>query len=446
MKVQVRAYQTKAVKAATKSWKGSILIVAPGGSGKTIIAARAVKLARKRKKRVLLVSHRREIVRQTVETLKDVGEKPTIIMGNETSEEQGSVIVASIATLTKRGEYPEADVVIIDEAHRAAAASYADLITHYRKKARIVGLSATPRRLDGLGLGMFFDEMYEAAKPSQLVGKYIMKPTPFSAPPEYLPELMGLKVYEGTGDFRPAELVKRINKHGLIGGIVAQMKKHWKPGDLAVVFCVSIKHSKNVAAALCKAGFKAAHLDGTMASAQRDQILDDLKNRKIEVITSCMLLTEGWDLPDCNIVVLARPTASEALYLQMANRCVRPSKRRSKVLDHACCTVMHHHVHMDREWSLDGKKRGDPKKPDLRLKICEFDGCINEPGAAHCMECGNPLKKTRIGILNELDGLDLTEWTKREKVRRRQKIHDFAKKKGFDSKWIAAVEALWLVV
>lgn len=439
-KLQVRAYQTKAVAKAFHG-RNALLIVSPGGSGKTIIAARIVRKARRLGLRVLIISHRREIIRQTVDTLRARKEKVSIILGDETSEKHEAVIVASISTLARRKLFPEVDIVIIDEAHRTAAASYVELVEHYKKlEVKIIGLTATPRRLDGLGLYQYFDELYEAAKPSQLFGKYIMKPITFSAPPECLPDLMGVEKYEG--DFNIRKLVSRINKLGLVGGIVDHVKKHWQEGRLGILFACSIKHSKNCEAALRKAGFRAKHIDGNFSPEARDQVLEDIKNGKIDIICCCLLLTEGWDLPECDTVILARPTCSETLFIQMANRCSRVGKHKPIILDHACNTVMHKYSWIDREWSLDGIVRGDPKKlTDYRTcKICR---CTNDVGAAVCINCGNDLKKDRKLSPAELAHLQLVEWSKQEKRRRAKKLRDFAKKRGFNETWVKRAEELW---
>ncbi len=437
-----RAYQVKASKEAYESSASSLLVVAPGGSGKTVIAAQITRRARRDRKKVLIVSHRREIIHQTVGVLRARGERPSVIMGDETSERVNSTVVASIDTLTRRKWYPAADVVIVDEAHRAAAASYARLIDHYKQEgAKVIGLSATPYRLDGRSLLPVFEEMYEAAKPSELLGKYIMKPRVFSAPPEHLPDLVGLRT--AGGDFRIDDLVRLVNKKGLIASIVSTAKKHLQ-GRLAVAFCCSIPHSRRVAAELNEAGIAARHLDGGASPKERDELLNDLRKKRIRVATCCMVLSEGWDLPECGAVIMARPTRSLSLYIQMANRCVRMGSRRPLILDHACNTVMHGFSWTDREWSLKGRALSDPKAAPL-LKVCPLCGCVNHLGVTVCEVCGGEMKVKRIISPKERRELELAEWSKREKGLRRKKILEFAEEKGLGKDWVEKVDELWAV-
>jgi superfamily II DNA or RNA helicase len=269
-----------------------------------------------------------------------------------------------------------------------------------------------------------------------------MKPRVYSAPPECLPDLVGVKSKDG--EFNTNDLVSRINKMGLIGGIVDHVKRHWRKNSLGVLFACSIEHSERCAAALQKAGFRARHIDGEFLPGKRDELIEEIKTGKIDILCCCMLLTEGWDLPECDLVIMARPTRSESLYIQMANRGARRGKHRPIILDHACNTVMHRYSWIDREWSLDGVVLGDPKKL-VDYRICRSCGCINDVDEEFCEECGLSLKRERKLSPAEQAQLQLVEWSKQEKLRRAKKIRDFAEKRGFGKKWIEKVEELWLV-
>lgn len=446
MSFERRSYQDRAVKLAHDTKSKSLLIISPGGSGKTVMIARQVKRARRDKKKVLIISHRYELNQQIIKTLREIGEHPSLIQGKWTSEQQNAVIVASISTLNKRDWYPKVDLVIIDEAHHAMATSYKQLIEYYLKAGKkVTGYSATPYRLDGLGLIEVFDEMYEAVKPSELWGKYIMLPQSWSTAPEYLPDLRDLAVQHG--DFNPTELVKRVNKDGLIGGIVATLRKHLD--DLqAIVFCCSIDHSQKTAKALRKAGYRCEHVDGDMPQRKRDEIFDKFRSGQIQILCNCMLINEGFNVPNCDVVLMARPTCSLSLYIQMANRCVRinSSGRQPLLIDQACNVTIHEHLpYVDWEWGLDSTKFTASRQHLPRFKICPECGRINEPDAKECEndECQENLVVTRPRTPTERLYIELAEWTRNEKVRRRGKIEAYGKLNGKPPGWLEETYRLW---
>lgn len=433
-KLQRRAYQVNAARHALFGQKRRILTTAPGGTGKTEIIAQVTSKAVRLRLRVLVITHRRVIVKQIEEHLHgrvEIG----FIMGNLPTNPEAPVQIASIHTLRNR-KLPKADVIIIDEAHGAVTASYTKVLEHYKGK-RILGYTASPIRLDGVGLWAVFDELYVAAVPSQVIGKYIMEAKIWSAKEEHLPALLGVK--RRGGDYIEADLVTRVNKDGLVGGIVEHALQRLK-GRTAIAFCVTIAHSKHVAAKLNEAGIKAAHIDGSMSDTLKDEILRQLEAGEIQVITCCLLLLEGWDLPRVEAVILARPTRSLAYMLQMCARCVRMSKRTPLILDHALNTVLHGSPSRDRVWTLDGEDRGTEDQADPRAKVCPKCQCVNEPGADVCEECGEdlPARVTR-SILNERKELELAEWTKKQMDADRERVLAFVKEKNLPASFAKAV-------
>jgi superfamily II DNA or RNA helicase len=244
------------------------------------------------------------------------------------------------------------------------------------------------------------------------------------------------------GDYIKRDLVAKVNKEGIIGGITKTALQLL--GDrTAVVFCVSIAHSKNVVSSLIHAGYKAAHIDGSFSMKRREQILEDLRSQKIQIISCCMVLSEGWDLPSCDAVIMARPTRSLALYIQMANRGARMSRRRPLILDHACNTISHGFSWVDRDWNLNGKVSTLLNKANT-VHVCANCGYINNYSAKICGNCGCLFPKKKRTPL-EQHALELAEYSKQERIRRRKRIEAFAKKKGFDSAWVQKVYTLWKV-
>lgn len=439
-KFEKRKYQVDVARAALRHRAKRVLIVSPGGSGKTVIAALIVQLLveSKKGKRVLLLSHRREIVEQTARALK--GKVPIgLIMAGHEPNPEALIQITSIATLGRR-ELPDADLVIVDEAHRSAAATYGNVLKKYEKRgAKIIGMSATPYRLDGRGLQGRFDVMLEAAKPSQLLGKYIMMPRIFSAGPEHLPNLLGVRTDNHAREYKLKDLVRRVNKMGLISGVVKEVSK--RIGDrTGVVFCVSVKHSKKVAAALRAAGYTAQHIDGTLSPTERGNILEQLRDGRLQLVTCCLVLAEGWDLPSCDYVALTRPTRSLSMFIQMTARASRMSSRRPIIVDHALCTFMHNYPYIDREWSLEGNCVGSNDRH--QTKACAACGRINAMQATCCTECSKPFPTRELSV-KEQTQLELTELNSKNRSKKLRRIVAYAKKHNMSKRWVARAIELW---
>ncbi len=438
-KLQTRSYQVRAAAHAMKTASCRLLIVAPGGAGKTAIITLITQAFVRKSKRVLIMSHRIEIIQQTLKMLKG-RVRAGIIMGSNTEDPAAPVQVASVDTLRNRA-LPAADVLIIDEAHRAVSSTYQGLIATYVKRgAKLVGLTASPLRLDGVKMSTVFDEMYEAAKPSQLLGRYIMRPRVFSAKAEHLPNLS--KIRNFGSEFVLGDMVREVNKRGLIGGVVDHAKKHLD-GRTTVVFAASIEHSKRLAEALSEAGIPTLHVDGAMKETERAKILQRLEAGELQAVSCCMILSEGWDLPSCEAVILARPTRSLALFLQMCNRAVRMSARTPIILDHACNHVLHGYSFIDREWSLTGKDFTGGKEVIEKVLVCPVCYYINDCDEEECEECGAELASAARNhrILQERRDLELAEWNEKEMKRHQLRILSFAKRKGLSSEFAAKVLA-----
>jgi DNA repair protein RadD len=222
--------------------------------------------------------------------------------------------VASIQTLWARGihsdaiELPPADVLIIDECHHARANTYQRILDSY-PEATLLGLTATPCRGDGRGLGNIFDRLIECPQVSDLIaGGFLVKSRVY-APVD--PDLSGVRTQ--SGDYVVSQLSRRVNTTKLVGDIVS----HWfKFGERrkTVCFAVDVKHSVHITNESCKAGIRAEHLDGSTPTKERDAILARLGSGETELVSNCMVLTEGFDCPEIGCLILARPTKQMGLY------------------------------------------------------------------------------------------------------------------------------------
>jgi superfamily II DNA or RNA helicase len=341
------------------SGRRRVLKTAPTGSGKTVIAAAIIEKACRDRRRVLVLAHRREIVAQTVEKLYRAGVDAGVIQAGFSPRPGVPVQVASVQTLHVRAvrsrsiALPPADLVVVDECHHVRAQTYQRILAAY-PNAIVLGLTATPCRGDGRGLGTAFDVLIEAASVADLTKDGYLVPSRIYAPSR--PDLTGIRVEHG--DYVESQLAERIDTAQLVGDIV----EHWhRLADRrrTVVFATGVAHSVHIRDEFRRAGVLAEHLDGSTPLEERDRILAQLAGGTIEVVGNAMVLIEGWDCPAVSCLVLARPTKSLGLYRQMVGRVLRPApgKTDALILDHAGAVFMHGFPDDPIEWTLREDRR-----------------------------------------------------------------------------------------
>lgn len=389
MKYTLRPYQNGAIDSLRHAFKHKgrrVVLVSPTGSGKTIIAMAIVELATiKNGGRVLFIAHRREIIDQTSKKLDEIGVEHGVIMGDDGRRNPSAhVQVASIQTLIRR-ELPPTDFIIIDECHLSLAKSYEKVMAAYGDTP-ILGLTATPWRTDGRGLGRAYRAMVVVSQVKELVQDGFLIAPDIYAP--YRPDLSKIKIK--AGDYMDTDLSRTMNKNHLVGSIV----HHWKAyaRDMkTVVFACSRKHSQHIVDSFLKGGVAAAHLDHKTPRDERSAILEKLHSGELKVVSNVGILTEGWDLPQLQAIVMARPTLSESLYLQMVGRVMRatPGKTRALMLDHAGCFFRHNSPIVDRDYGLDDRKILRKKAMHTnKIKTCPDCYRVCPRNAIECKGCG----------------------------------------------------------
>jgi superfamily II DNA or RNA helicase len=357
-RLQLRDYQRRAVDDVIAKLDRRPILVSPTGSGKTTMATEIVE---RLGVPTLWLAHRKELIDQAAERLEAHGLTTGIVMSGYETVPEAQVQVASIQTLVRRDK-PPAGLIVIDECHHAAADSYQNVLAEY-PDAHIVGLTATPFRLDGRGLGDLFGELVVAAWPDELCTDGVLhKPRIWASK---APDLRGVRVV--AGDYNLGALAQRSNTAELNADIVETWRKR-AAGRRTVAFAVDIAHSMAITKAFQDVGVPAEHLDGGTSRDNRDAILERLRQGKTQVVSNCMVLTEGWDLPALACAILARPTASLNLHLQMIGRVMRAceGKDGAIVLDHAG----NHHVHglvtRRLNYTLSDEKVGSDEPLGLR--------------------------------------------------------------------------------
>lgn len=377
-RLPLRDYQRKAVDDIIAALAKRPILVSPVGSGKTTMATEIVD---RLGVPTLWLAHRKELIDQAAERLTAHGLSAGIVMSGYDSDPAAQVQVASVQTLVRRAK-PPAGLIVVDEVHHAAADSYQGILEAY-PDAYIVGLTATPFRLDGRGLGDLFGELVIAAWTDELCSVGVLhKPRVWASKS---PDLRGVRVV--AGDYNLGALAERSNTAELNADIVETWQKR-ATGRRTVAFAVDIAHSQAITEAFLQAGVPAEHLDGSTARTERDAILERLRRGRTQVVCNCMVLTEGWDLPALECAIIARPTASLNLHIQMIGRVMRAceGKDGAIVLDHAG----NHHVHglvtRRLNYTLSNEKVGFSEP--LGLRRCGECGLFYETSEPCCPECG----------------------------------------------------------
>jgi DNA repair protein RadD len=415
MHFTLRDYQQTDVdrlRGAFKRGRRSVLYCLPTGGGKTVVFSAITELAQAKSPtesaEVFILVHRQELLRQASKALDDAGIRHGWIASGhiETSD---PIQIASVQTLARRlvaGKW-NPKLIIVDEGHHATAGQWAKVLAFF-PNARILGVTATPRRLDGKGLGEVYEELIEGPTISELIERGYLAPPVVYAPPMQF-DTRELK--KTGGDFTRKSANEAVDKPKITGDAVAHYRK-FLDGKPAIAFCCTRKHAEHVAESFREAGYLSESVDGTLDAEVRKQRIADLGNGKLHVLTSCEIISEGTDIPVVAGALLLRPTASVSLFLQQVGRALRlfPGKTRAIILDHVGNWERHGLPTADREWSLDGAVRrgkGKPKEvvPCVQCKKCF---CTHEP-APECPECGfvYPIHdRTPMQVAGELQEID----------------------------------------
>jgi superfamily II DNA or RNA helicase len=321
----------------------------------------------------IFLADRRKLIDQTGEKLSTYGVDHGIIMAGRPSDRTAPVQVASIQTLNSRAirrqvmSLPDVHLVFIDEAHKSLGNQYLQLIEDHYAGAYVIGMTATPIRADGRGLGEMYDDLVLGPSVQKLTEQGFLVPMRYYAPSA--PDMAYLEtiVDKQKGDYNEVKLGKYMEQNKpLIGDIVEHYQK-LAPDRQAVVFASSVRHSMYLAESFNKAGIAAEHIDGTTYHMERQRIYQDVHSGRTRVLCNYGVLVEGWDEPQISCAIMARPTKSVSTYLQMAGRILRPfgGKRDALLIDHSGAVRELGFVHTERDWSLDPTKPVSIKEDPL---------------------------------------------------------------------------------
>lgn len=423
--MQLRDYQQALIDAAREQFRAGhrrVLIVAPCGAGKTVLSAFMCSQHVARGGKVLYLAHRRELLWQAARTFERAGlGQPMQGRGAEIMVGSG-IRVMSVQTAARRTAADDVTMIMVDECHHIAAATYQKVIAAH-SGALLVGLTATPIRLDGRGLGETFDAMVGGLTAQWLIENGYLAPYRYFAAPTV--DTSGAR--KAHGEYVPGDIEQMLlDREGVIAGdVIAQYRTH-ADGMKAICYCPTVNASQRFAARFCEAGIPARHIDGAMSEAARDEAIEDFRAGRVRVICNVDIVGEGFDVPDCECTIMLRPTTSLSLYIQQAMRCMRyaPGKR-ALIFDHVSNFLRHGAPDMDREWALDGEKKRAENK--VKVRACPECFAVLPAGTKECPECGyvfTPAGKPRTEAEERADALiseiSAAEFKRLERLRREE--------------------------
>ncbi|MDO5559397.1 MAG: DEAD/DEAH box helicase [Oscillospiraceae bacterium] len=392
--MELRDYQQSLInKSKVEIIKGkrAICCVLGCGGGKSIIQATIAANANRKGNRVLFLVHRKELCEQITDTF------------SKCDVDWNLTKVGMVQTFTRHiSELDPPDVIITDECHQSTAKSYTKIYDAFPGALKL-GFTATPCRLNRGGLDSVYDALVQGVSTRWLIDRgYLADYKHYSI---QLADTSGL--HSKAGEFVSSEVQELMEGKHIYGETVQNWLRIAK-GKKTIVYCSSVTSSKETAEHFIDEGISAAHLDGNTKSEVRADIMQQFRAGNIQVLCNCELFSVGLDVPDCECVILLRPTQSLTLYIQQAMRCMRADKNNPSkigiIIDHVGNIYRHGFVDDNRNWTLDVKKR----KAENLIKIKECPQCFTVYSAEKvaCPSCGyecHIIKQTKDKKTVEID-------------------------------------------
>ena len=387
---ELRDYQADAVERLRDSYRGGhhapLLQLATGG-GKTLIFGDITRSAAVRERRVLIVAHRRELIRQASEKLDWASVSHGIIAPHLDRDHDRGVLIGSIQTIRRRlDRLGQFDLIVFDEAHHVRADTWARLIEH-QPQARLLGVSATPCRTDGRGLGIeaggHFDDLVCGPTTKQLIEDGWLSAVRCFVP---LRRVNTAELHVRAGEYIPEEAAAAASTRAIVGSAIEHYARR-AAHQPAIAFCATVAHAEFIAAEFCQAGYRAYCVHGQLPRDARDDLILGLGSGDVEVLTSCDLISEGLDVPAVACVILLRPTKSLVLHRQQIGRGMRPAPGKAALIvnDHCGNCLTHGLPEIEPAWSLAGVNKPKGAAPVWECPQCH---CIVPLAVAICPDCG----------------------------------------------------------
>ena len=346
--------------------------------------------------RVMFLIHRKEVLDQAVKTFKEQGVNPNLLTAG------------MVQTLTRRvDKLPIPDVILVDEAHHALARSYQRILKQF-PKAIVLLFTATPHRTGRTQLDQIADDIIVGQSIHELTDIGFLAPFRYFQPPNDFDSKLLKR--GSTGDFTNESMQEAMSTK-IFGHIVKQYKRI-ASGMQAVVYTYSIDSAHKIAAEFNEAGITARSVNGKTPQDMRNHIVRMFRDQRIKILVNVNLFTEGVDLPNVDCVIMARPTASLALYLQFSMRCLNPRPGKTAIIiDHANNFKTFGYPDDDRDWKQaikSGKQKSKSLLTDPGLAIVTCDYCFavvkaSEVKDGKCPICGKPIKVHEAKPVSDVD-------------------------------------------
>lgn len=436
--MQLRDYQQNAVDAVAQAHAVGLtpLVVLPTGAGKTICFT---EILRAQTVPAIAIAHRQELVTQMSLTLARNDVRHQIIapdnvireavklhvaeLGRSFYSPTATVATAGVDTLLRRADRPgfnayanSVGLWVIDEAHHVIRDNKWGTATQLFPAARGLGVTATPDRADGLGLGRHadgvFDTMIQGPTMRELINRGYLTDYRIFAPPSDL-DIGGVKVSATTGDYNRDGVRKAVARSHIVGDVVSHYQRI-ATGKLGVTFAVDVESAEAIAEAFNAAGIPAMVVSAKTPALERSDAIRRFARREIMQLVNVDLFGEGFDLPAIEVVSMARPTQSYALFAQQFGRALRlmDGKTEALIIDHVGNVMRHGLPDARNTWTLDGRDRRSRKGASDAIPVttCTADGCFNVYERIHpaCPFCGHEPKPAARSGPEFVDG-DLTE-------------------------------------
>lgn len=447
--ILLRDYQTEVLDRVRTSYRAGnrrVLMVLPTGAGKTVCFSSIAESAARRDSRILILAHRFELIDQIRLSLEQFEVHPDMVSPHF-ERRDSNVCVASVPSLVRRLDLErEPNLIICDEAHHVARSSHATGANSWGRiflnwpRARHLGVTATPVRLDGRGLGEFFDDLIVGPQVPDLIALGHLSPLRIFAPAT----VDTSELHVRGGEFNSEQSEALINRRAITGSALDHYRKHCD-GKRALIFTISVAHAAAVAQQFREAGYSSVHLSGETSPGIRRSVVADFQGARLQILTSCDLFSEGFDCPGAEVGIMLRPTMSLGMYRQQVGRILRPAPGKTAVLlDHVGNTSMHGLPDEPIEWALemDGKTR----KKSSGVKLCPNCWAAIKQAARRCPNCdhifgagGDPREiEECAGDLQELTPETRAARKARSehgRLRTLEELKEFGRLKGYAPGW-----------
>lgn len=374
--VELRDYQRDLIRQtreALAAGSRAPCIVLPCGGGKSVIASEVVRMANRKGTRVLFLIHRQELAEQIREHFRRAEAKADVMMVQTAARRISSIRPPGL--------------IITDESHHSLANSYRKIYDAFPRAVR-VGITATPVRLGGRGLGDVYDRLIIGPSAAELIERHYLAPYELYAPT--LVSTAGLHIRQG--DYIQSEIQARLDRK-IYGDVIAYYKR-LADGKQAIAYCCGVQAAEDTAEAFRQAGVNAAMICGATPGDHRHKLVEDFRRGKLRILCNADIIGEGFDVPDCAASILLRPTASLGLYIQQSMRCMRfrPGKT-AVIIDHVGNAHRHGLPDDPREWTLEDRPKQQREQNTVKIWTCAECYYVGQlPRPARCPRCGAEMK------------------------------------------------------